>query len=390
MSAPRYPLLVQSSLKERLLAVVASASFFAFAMWMCVVTARLDDGVAWTEIASLVLFVGVGAGALWFAGYLWTFKTIFDASGVTNETVWGCWRFERSQLHGWRWGGAGAATVTVELYKKGGTTPFQVLVPKAEDGTIAAWFEGAQDLASVETMESLAEIEADENLGATPEERIKAADAETLILQRAHWFFLALALWALIFPRPYTFVVGAAIAAPVLVLLVTYVRRDRVRLWQGASKFRASTDPMIVLCICAILLRAIYDWRILDWVAPIAVALVGGTILAVLVLILFGERFANRDRVIGTLVSGVAYVYGALIPLNMWLDREPPQTLRGAVLELDAERVVIGAPAPFGEQLHEDISRSLAEGLVVGGPICIDLYRGAFRIRSYELRLCDN
>jgi hypothetical protein len=74
----------------------------------------------------------------------------------------------------------------------------------------------------------------------------------------------------------------------------------------------------------------------------------------------------------------------------MWLDREPPQTVQGVVLELAPEQVVIDAPAPFSGQISEEISRSLSESLTVGGPICIDLYRGAFRIRSYETRSCDD
>ncbi|MCX7359661.1 MAG: hypothetical protein NT015_16170 [Alphaproteobacteria bacterium] len=116
--------------------------------------------------------------------------------------------------------------------------------------------------------------------------------------------------------------------------------------------------------------------------------LVAGTTIAVALLIVSGERFTHRDRVIGALLAAIGYGYGAIVPLNMWLDRELPQTVRGVVLELTPEHVVIDAPAPFGVQISEEISRDLSERLTVGGPICIDLYRGAFRIRSYETRVC--
>ncbi|MCX7359660.1 MAG: hypothetical protein NT015_16165 [Alphaproteobacteria bacterium] len=241
MSGPHYPLTVRAGLRERLWTVIGCVAFLVPAIWMCVVAVTQVNDL-WTTICGLVLFGGFGAGAVWFGGYAWTFKTIFDPIGVTTETMWGVRRFDRAHLHGWRWGAVGSEIVTVELYKEDSPKPFQVLVPKANDLTIAAWFEGTQDLESAEVNQSITEIEVDANLGATREERIKSADAETLLLKRAYWFFLALTIWVWVFPRPYYLALGIAIAAPVLILLVTYLRRDRLRLWPGANKFRAQRE----------------------------------------------------------------------------------------------------------------------------------------------------
>lgn len=390
MSAPRYPYVVQDSVQARALQALVCLVVMLAAVWMTVVILQLDDNEFWATSFLLLLFAVTGFGGAWFAGIALTQRTILDANGVTVESVWRSRRFERVWLDGWRWSAKAGHLVGVELYRKSDPRPFLVWVPAGADPTIEAWFGEARDLQVAQIKESIAEIEGDESLGATREDRLETADAETLMVRRAYWLFFALLLWVMLFPRPYSLAVGVAIAAPIIVLFVTYLRRERLRLWQTPNEFRASTGQLIVLCVGATSLRAISDWNILDWLELVVAALVAGMLIAVAVLTFFGQRFSNRDQIIGAGLAGIAYAYGAIVPVNMWLDRSEPQMLRATVLRLDKERVVIGAPPPFQERLDVEISRQLSERLVVNGELCIALYNGAFHVRSYDLQACND
>lgn len=390
MSGARYPYVVQASLNVRLWSLIGSIAFAALMTWL--ITAVLladDDRGFWTAAILAGFFGAMVIGSLWLGAAVWTRRVIFDAAGVSVESVWGRRRFERAWLHGWRSGGLEGDLAIVDLYRKDDPRSFRIWAPKIVDATIEAWFGEARNLEVVETKAALAEIEGDEALGATSEERINATDAEVLFLRRAYWPMLAFTLWVLFAPKPYQVAVGAAIVLPIVIVLVTYLRRGRWRLWAGPNEFRASPSPHIGLCVAAAVLRAFYDWRIIDWALLGSIVVAAGVVIAVLVLVAFGQRFSDRDRVIGAVFGAVAYAYGAVVPLNMWLDDRAPDALRGVVIELDAERVVIAPPPPFLRAIDTEISPRLAERLTMGGEVCIDLYRGAFGVSSYDVRACD-
>lgn len=353
------------------------------------VVLTLEDSDFWTTVFLIALFAINGLAAAWLMTVGLTRRTVFYATGVTVESVWGSRRFERAQLHGWRWGGEESGLAIVELYRKDDPRPFRIWVPKIVDATLEAWFGDARDMAFDETKAAVADIEGDETFGATPADRVKAADAETVILRWAYWLVLALAMWVWLFPRPYHLAVGVAIVLPIAILFLTFLRQGRWRLWVAPSEFRASPTPHLFLCIWAIVLRAFLDWRIIDWHVLAAIVVFVGGVIAVAVLVALGERFSNRDRVFGAFFGAMLYAYGAVVPLNMWLDNRAPESLRGVVIQLDPEQVVIAAPPPFQQALDIEISPRLSERLAVGEEVCIDLYRGAFVVRSYDVHECE-
>lgn len=384
MSAPHYPHVIQGSVNERLGQQVLPVILLGLSGWMTFVILALEDAGFWTMTLLLAVFAVITAGSIWFSAKTWTERTIFDCTSVRVESVWGVRRFERASLHGWRWGSEYGALVSVELYRKG-----SAWVTKRPDSTVGAWFEGTENLTLTEMEASRAEIEADEALGATRDERLKTTDAETLFLRRAHWFGLALFFWVAIYPRPYALAVGTAIFLPVALVITTYLRRGRWRLWVTSTEFRASPTPLITLCVLATTLRAFYDWHIVDWFELGAIMLVAGILIAVVLLVVFGERFTNRDRVMGTVFAAVLFACGAIVPLNMWFDDRDPETLRGFILSVEPESVDIAPPPPLLRRFSMDISPEFSRQLDGREEICIDLYRGAFAIRSLEIRICE-
>ena len=111
--------------------------------------------------------------------------------------------------------------------------------------------------------------------------------------------------------------------------------------------------------------------------------------IAAVLLIVFKERFSNRDRVFGAVSASILYAYGAIVPLNMALDARPPEMLRGFILTIEPERVEIAPPPPLLRSFSVEISREFSRRLESREEICIDPYHGAFGIRSLEIRQCD-
>ena len=91
----------------------------------------------------------------------------------------------------------------------------------------------------------------------------------------------------------------------------------------------------------------------------------------------------------GTVFAAVLFACGAIVPLNMWFDDRDPETLRGFILSVEPESVDIAPPPPLLRRFSMDISPEFSRQLDGREEICIDLYRGAFAIRSLEIRICE-
>jgi hypothetical protein len=390
MPAPHYPHVIRARGRALFWHAFGCALFVPLALWLISVTWPAEGEDHWVLLVFIPLWSAIGLFGAWEASVVLTQTTVFDATGVTVQSMWGTRGFERSQMEGWRWGGERAGLRAVELYKKDEPRPFSVWINKESDDVVVDWFGDAVDLAHKDTLAALDDVKRDETFGHNADERIVTVDAESRLVGLIGIPVLAAAIWVLVFPRPYRVALGVAMAIPILTVVVTFLRRDRWRLQRSDGDFRPSTGNWIILAAVGLWLRAFYDWHLLNWGMAALYAAIFGMIAALAVAALFGELAQSRANWFSWILIAALYGYGAIIPLNTWLDRAEPVVHRARVLELGGDWVELAAPAPFPSTLNVDISHHLAERLSVDGEACLYRRAGALGVRSFYITVCPS
>lgn len=256
------------------------------------------------------------------------------------------------------------------------------------NAAVQAWFGDVTSLEWRERSSALDETEADAAFGNTPQDRVRNAIGEARIAAWISLVALAPAAWAFFFPAPYRFAVGAAIATPVLMALLTILRRDRWKFERGGHDPRPATGWVIFTFAMVLTLRAFLDWEIIDWAKLAVFSIAAGALIGVGLRTVLAETSRDPMSVVAWALTATFLVYGAVTPLNMWLDRTPPESYRAVVLETHSESLRVSPWGPYDAPQEHDASAWLLDRVEQGGPICADLYRGAFGIRSFDLKPC--
>jgi hypothetical protein len=363
------------------MAALVLAFFGAAGIWTDIIWARIAFGLA----------VALGVGyCVWDALDVLTHQTTFLKDEVIVSSFRGDRRFARADLFAWNWGQKRAGMQEVELYREGVNTPFRVQVALPADARLQEWFGDVTSLEWRGRSAALDEVEADAAFGDTREKRLRNAVQEGRVAAWIGLAILAPAAWAFFYPTPYHYAVGATIAAPVLLSLLTVLRHNRWKFERSMHDPRPATGWVVFMCAMVLMARALLDWQIIDWLRLAAISLVAGGAVAATLRMLLRESSSDRLSIVAWATSGALFCYGALTPLNMWLDRAPPETHRAVILEEWTESVRIGAWGPFDAPQSHSANAWLLDRVEEGGPICADLYRGAFGIRSFDLKPCPD
>jgi hypothetical protein len=382
-----YPIRYRAADKARLshafsmiLMALLVGGFFGFVVF--------SSDVLWVSVLMGVCALGGAACCIWDALDVLTRETTFLRDEVIVSNFRGQQRFARSDLSAWNWGQKRAGMQEVELYSEGAKMPFRVQVALPVDATLQTWFGEVTSLEWREQSGVLDEVEADAAFGDTPQDRLHNAAREGRTAAWIGWAAVAPAAWAFFYPSPYRVAVGMAIAAPVLLALLTILRRDQWQFERSSRDPRPTTGWAIFICVMILALRAFLDWQVIDWVMLAALSIAGGAVIGVLLRMLLREESPDRWSTIAWIIAASLYAYGALTPLNMWLDRAGPESYRAVVLETYGESVRVSAWGPYDAPQEHDANAWLLDRVEQGGPICADLYRGAFGIRSFDLKPC--
>lgn len=385
MSPPHYPHVIRANARDA----------FGDAFWLFVMAALglamlpvlfFMEGDLWTRLGLIAIMLVAGGGAGWWGVVTVTMQTVFEAEAVTVRTAFGTRRFERASLDGWRFSGHQAKLVRIELYTATSKRPFIITIPKEPDEIVATWFDGARDLDVEDKIKAVHDVEADEAFGHTKDARVANVDAENRVLAFLWFGLLAFAGLVAFFPEPYHYAVGAAIVVPILIVIATFIRRDRWKLDRDDHDLRPTTGSLIALCAAVLWTRAASDWSLINWGYAILLALGAAAALTIVLVLVFQARW--RPRLLLWFAVATMYSYGALVPLNMWLDRERPVVHRAGVGRILEESFQLNTMPPLPPEVERSASREFLRRLEAAGEACLPVFDGAFGIRSYEIVLC--
>lgn len=387
---PHYPVTVRPSLPAR----VSHVLNVVLLLFVCVMAAFLMLGALnddWMKPIWMMIPVLAAIYVLWDGAKMLTHSTRYDMDGVTTRDMFGEKRLSRVEIESWQRTYDSGGLGRMELWRKGEdmrTPPFVASIPKKKpDPAVEAWFQGLTDLQAQTEADNLREVRADDNYGHTPEERVSNAKYEQGFIRALTLVGLASLFWLALRPEPYWLALAASAAFPVLVVLLTIIRRDRWRLDRGGEDLRPQTGLLILYPSMGLAWRAMNDWRVVDdwWLTGGVIA--AGAVLVIIVAVLVRETMDNWKAITWFFVAAI-YAYGVILPANIWFDRAQPQRFQVEVVDKLLDDVTLAPWGPIRTQRSEEMGTRTVEQINVGDRVCVSLYPGALGIRTYSVARC--
>jgi hypothetical protein len=211
-----------------------------------------------------------------------------------------------------------------------------------------------------------------------------------------NWAGYGSGLWALLYPHPYELAVAAAMLAPIITIIAIWRFKGFLR-YNGFDKSRypIMLNPMIV-SICGLVLRALFDFEILDhgnlWIEAGTVS-----IAVMTVAVLTSKQFSFKTLTSAfTIVFFVAFFYAyaisSMIIINCRFDSSDYQAFEARVLDKETSggktTTYYLDLTPWGPRTeHEKVSvgRHGYERANVGDTVEVYLYKGRLKAPWFEL-----
>lgn len=272
------------------------------------------------------------------------------------------------------------------------TKKTNVMILFKPDEAFVYWFGDIPNIDSMEFATSLQEVQTDERLGDTPEERIgnvtKARKTGRVL--KAMSFLVA--GWALFYPRPYILVFFVLALLPLVVLWLCWRYNGSFSIEDtGKNTAQADLTPVLAMPGFILAIRALGDVQMLD-----ATQLIIPTLLGLIVLI-FGitwvapiyRRNFGKLFLIAALMS--AYPASTIAIANALFDQSPSGQ---HVLPVLGKRHATGKGASqyleippldaVAETNEVQVSRTLYQATEVGQNICLSIHSGALGLGWYS------
>lgn len=189
---------------------------------------------------------------------------------------------------------------------------------------IGPWIEARlENLDAKELNSEVTELLDDAALGNTQEERKEALGRAWRWYGYLHKAAVACFLWS-VFPKPYKVFFFTTLLLPLFGLYIAKRSHDLFMLDGSGKGARPLIIPILVVPAIVLALRAMLDWKILDWLpfwGPFGVCAACFLLASYVAIPDVRKKFAN---ICIALVFALIYSYGAVLGLNGLLDNAAP------------------------------------------------------------------
>ena len=285
---------------------------------------------------------------------------------------------------------------TLELrLKDSGSSRVKLPIMWQIDNLWHAWFENIPDL-DVEAAKSFeASIQANADLGATPEERRARLAGARKLTKVAILANTALCFWAFVYPRPYALVIAILVLAPWAAIWAISRAPTLYGFNAGARGAQPDLTPVLIAPGLCLSLRAFLDVHIVHFalLMPWMIAVAALTV-ACLVWVLPAAR-AKPAAILFVALLFAAYGYGASALADALLDHSATTTFPTRVERKHVSGGRNKSPeltlAPWGpgrESGDVTVSWDLYRSTRVGDTVCVGVRSGALGVPWYRVSQC--
>ncbi|KIC94480.1 hypothetical protein [Flavihumibacter solisilvae] len=203
-------------------------------------------------------------------------------------------------------------------------------------------------------------------------------------------------LWLIFYPKPYFYLVIAAVAIPLVSLQVIKSFRGLIRVDERKDSAYPSLFWSILICSMSLVLRSVLDFNIYEYSNAWMLALTVSVIYLGVLLVRNKEfEFRSKSEIftfVGVVLFIMSYSYGSVVTLNCLLDQSSPEAYSA---EVKGKRVSSGKSTMYylqlsrwGKQTEADevtVSKEMYDATEISDPVTVYLMQGRFEIPWYEI-----
>jgi len=264
------------------------------------------------------------------------------------------------------------------------------------DAAFDSWLSTLPNLDAQQLEQSRTELEANQELGLTHEQRTERLAAAANYAKYLTWLSYAAAACGWFYPRPYTAAILVLSALPLAAILLG-LRNKGVYQFDGRrNDARPSLAVPIMMPGFILALRALTDLSFLHWQQLLAPLLLVTAGLTVFIASADPNIAARRWPVLLLFILSLAYGSGVTALGDALLDHSRPQIFQTQVL---FKRIDTGSRhttwylrlAPWGPQQQTSevgVPRSFYSSVQLGQTVCVHYHPGALKIPWYLVARC--
>jgi hypothetical protein len=299
----------------------------------------------------------------------------------------------KMELAGYRTGAARGVTYVFLVSRDPGAKKIRFSVQNSKAAMALAALAPLPDLDAADIAAATEAIRQSELWGSNPEDRIAALANEKRVVLALNWAGGLIGAWALFYPHPREWAIGACTAGVVGLLLATVFKQGRWRIDVNKNDPRPSVAIALFVCIAALGARALFDVSMFDWQPWLGAGALVGVVAAAVLPLLFPE-LKGVAAMITVVVSGFVFGIGCAGVGDTMFDTAPLQVYKAQIVEkyesqgrTTSYNWVLGpwGPSSGGTQ---DVGGDLYDQLNVGDAACVYFHPGALHMRWYVVSTC--
>jgi hypothetical protein len=268
------------------------------------------------------------------------------------------------------------------------------------DAELDRWIDSLPRYGAMLKLGETHDASSDRSLGPTRAERLARLRSAKIIETTSAMIGLGVAFWAWLYPVPYAWALLAAAAFPWIQLLVE--RLSGTNRFFGPRRWRMSLavvffwfSGLFIVCPSPLIISDVYQ---AEPTRTMALGLVGGGVLAA-ILMRWDVRLRRTCRVVaGTLIGACLYAGGSLYAANVALDGSKPEIVNVEVTgknvrhSAHGDRWNLRLGLPRGKRLYRwiAVSKAFYDATSRGQFVCVHRHPGALGVPWMTVDDCMN
>jgi hypothetical protein len=304
-------------------------------------------------------------------------------------------RLLRSQIAGWRILSTQYVSVLEFTPRDPHAKRLKVAMTFTPDAAFGSWLSTLPNLDAQDREESLAELDTNQELGLTHEQRAERLATAANYAKYLTWVTWAASAWGWFYPRPYTAAILVLAALPLAAIFLGSRAKGVFQFDGRRNDARPSLALPMMMPGFILALRGITDLSFLSWqqlVAPILFVAV-----ALTAAIASADPVITRKRWPLLAIFFVALFYGGGVSAlaDALLDRSAPQIYQTTVFRKHVStrrrttqylRLAPWGPQPFPSEVR--VTARFYSSVEPGQTVCVYYHPGALKIPWYVVTYC--
>ena len=300
---------------------------------------------------------------------------------------------QKMELAGYRTSVGRGVTYFYLIPRDPGAQKFRFSAPNSSAPMVVRALAPLKDLDAADRTSATEAIRQSDLWGLNPDQRMTALAHERRLVLALNWLGGLIGAWALIYPQPRAWAIGACVVGPVAVLVATALKQGRWRIDFNKNDPRPSAAIALLACVAGVGARAIFDVNMFDWQSWLGVgALVGAS--AAFVLPGFYAELKPTAAMITLGVVAFVFGLGCAGVVDTMFDVAPAHIFKAEIVDKyeshgrsTSYTWMLGpwGPSKGGAQ---DVDHDIFDQLNVGDAACVYFHPGALGMRWYVVSMC--